>query len=476
MQEQQEHGVEADRELPWKRYPYTPDWGDPAWFTFPYTDGGRRELGTSIYFIEGFLRGHSSGRQYAFFAMFSDMRVLRRFIHTSIYTFALFDCTAARYGTYTHFDVPRPFLVRRRHRLRAAAHHLELRYEGPAGASRWEPQRTPYGDLRPFAWNLELHGRDQQGDRMALTLAAEATRPPAPPGGKALGGEIMFQGLEQTYAYMQSGLRMRGRLRWGDVEEDVDGVVGAIDRRWSVEDLAAQQDWRNTRYRHEWRVLHLDNGWDLSCLRQYHRHQRNAVVPWSGCTAQGPGPAFRLEATHHVSVTIPAFTASPGIVRAHDMLTEGPRYFPQSYRLEVPAWDAELTAEPYIDAPAHGAPVEYWMGPVRIRGRMFGRAVTGYGFDERTRPWVRDFELAVALRETLEQRPEVDAAERQILVWRMSEVEGLALRGDPRAAVGHFRRYVLPLIASLPHAARSHLSWLARDLVVVLERKFPPPR
>ena len=35
--------------------------------------------------------------------------------------------------------------------------------------------------------------------------------------------------------------------------------------------------------------MQFDNGWDMSCFHQYQRHQRNAVVPWTGISAQGPG-------------------------------------------------------------------------------------------------------------------------------------------------------------------------------------------
>jgi hypothetical protein len=60
----------------WKRYPYTPDWGDPTWFTFPAVDGCRADLGMATYFVDGFLRGRQSGRDYAFMVIVTDMRVL----------------------------------------------------------------------------------------------------------------------------------------------------------------------------------------------------------------------------------------------------------------------------------------------------------------------------------------------------------------------------------------------------------------
>ena len=298
-------------------------------------------------------------------------------------------------------------------------------------------------------------------------------RPPGPLGGRELGGEMMFLGAERTYSYFQSGLVMRGRLQWNGVDEEVEGDTGWIDRQWAVDDFTVHQDWRSTRYRNEWRVLHLDNGWDMSCFHQYHRHQRNAVVPWTGISAQGPAPDFVLRATHRVELTIPEFIRSPGIVRARSMLTEGPRYFPHRYRLRVPEWDMDVAAEPLVDAPAHGLPIEYWTGPVRIAGTAFGAAVTGFGFDERSCPRVRGFEVAEALRLTAEHLRGVDDDARRMLAYRAWEVEALALRNDPRAAAMHLRKHVHPLIERLRDPARAALMALATDLLGIFERRRP---
>ncbi len=451
----------------WKRYPYVPDWGDPRWFRFPDVDGYQPELGMATYFVDGFLRGRSSGRLYAFMVIFTDMRVLRRWVRASFYTFALFDCDRRHYGTYTDFDFPPR--IARSHKLAATPGHLALRYRAPAGMSRWEALRDADGALRPFAWALELHGLDHHGASMTLELEIDATRPPGPLGGRELGGEMMFLGAERTYSYFQSGLLMRGRLDWNGQSEDVDGTVGWIDRQWAVDDFTVHEDWRSSRYRNEWRVMQFDNGWDMSCFHQYNRHQRNAVVPWTGMSAQGPAPGFELRATHRVELTVPEFIRSPGVVRSRIMLTNGPRYFPHRYRMRVPEWEMDVEAEPLVDAPAHRLPIEYWTGPVRIRGVLFGQPVTGYGFDERSCPRVRDFEVAEALRLTAEHLPDVDDDVRRRLAYRAWEVEALALRRDPSAAAAHLRRYVEPLVAKLPDAVRLRVAGLAQDLLSILK-------
>jgi hypothetical protein len=456
----------------WKRYPWVPDWGDRDEFTLPAADGYRPGLGMATYFVDGFVRGRRSGRLYAFMVIVTDMRVLRKRIRVSFLTFALYDCDRRRYGTSTDYDFPRPFRLRRRHKLEATPGHLALRYHAAAGACRWENLRDAASTLRPFAWGLALHGVDQHGARMGLTLDIDALRPPAPLGGRALGGEMMFLGIPRTYSYFQSGLQMRGELAWGDEMEPVEGDVGWIDRQWAPDDFTRHQDRQSTRYRNEWRVIQLDDGWDMSCFHQYLRPQRNAVVPWTGLSAQGPGPAFELRATTRVELTVPEFIRSPGVVRGRAMLTEGPRWFPHRYRLRAPEWDLDLEAEPLVDAPAHALPIEYWTGPVRIAGTCFGRRVAGLGFDERSRPWVHGFELAAALRLTIEHLPGVADEERRELAYRVWEVEALALRGDRVAATAHVSRHVEPRIAALSATARARVAPLAGDLLVALSGRF----
>jgi predicted secreted hydrolase len=456
----------------WRRYPYTPDWGDPHEFTFPAADGYRPTLGMATYFVDGFLTGTASGRPYAFMVIFTDMLALAKRVRVSFYTFALYDLARRHYGTYTDFDFPRPPRIRRSHKLAASEGHLALRYASGAGPASWTNRRDGAGTLLPFAHALELPGVDQHGAAMHLVLEVEATRPPGPLGGRELGGEMMFLGAPRTYSYFQSGLRMRGRLRWGERDEDVAGDVGWIDRQWAPDAFTRHQDRHSASYRNEWRVMQLDNGWDMSLFHQYARQRGNAVVPWSGMTAQGPAPAHELHMTTRVELIVPEFIRSPGLVRSRIMLSEGPRYFPYRYQVRVPEWEMDVVAEPFVDAPAHQLPIEYWTGPVRLAGVFGGRPVTGLGFDERSRPRTRGFEVAEALRITLDHLPGIDEATRRLLVYRAWEVEALALRGDLAAAAAYLRARLRPGLERLPEPAREQVSGLAGDVLEILERRI----
>lgn len=451
--------------MSWKTYPFTPAWGDPDWFTFPACDGDARRLGVQTYFVCGFLRGVITGTQYAFLTVFTDARIAGRAQRFSFFSLALFDCDRRRYGTSTEYDFPHPEAAEV-DRLATAAESLDLRWKGDAGESWWRNQRGGGGTLSPFAWTLGLYAVDHHGDRMALELDVDALRPPAPLGGPELGGEIMFLGAERTFSYFQSGLRMRGRLSWGEVTEEVEGTIGWIDRQWAEDDFAKHQDAESSRYRNEWRVMQFDNGWDLSCFHQYLRHERNAVVPWTGVSAQGPGPDFEVRGTHRVELLTPEFIRSPGVVRGLLMLSEGPRYFPARYRLRVPEWDLDIRAEPLVEAPAHGFPIEWWSGPVRLEGRLLGEPVSGFGFDERSHPRHRGFEVAEAFKISVESARDLAEAQRKRLSYRAWEVEALALRGDPRAAAAHLEKRVLPLLEGSPKSGA--LVSLATDLLAVL--------
>jgi len=454
----------------WKRYPWSAPWGDPKWFTFPEVDGHRPELGVSTYFIDGFLEGVTSGRRFAFMFILADMQVLGKRVRATFYTFSLFDLGRRHYGTYTDFDFPRPPIVRRRHKVRSAPGHVDLHYDAPAGTFRWQNRRDLGGGLLPFAYEVECPGVDHHGVPMHLELTIDATCPPAPLGGRELGGEMMFLGAAKTLSYFQSGLHMQGRLTWGDHSEDVRGTIGWIDRQFAVDDFSTHQDRHSTRYRHEWRVMQLDSGWNLSFFRQYLRPEQNTVVPWSGISAQGPAPSFELRATTRVEVDVLEFIRSPGVVRSMSMLTEGPRYFPHRYRVRAPELEMDVCGTPLVDAPAHRLPIEYWTGPVEISGTFGGAPVTGLGFDERAQPWCRDWEIARAIKLTIEHARGIEIGQRRRMAYRLWEVEALALRNAPQIAALHLRTHVVPDVPNLDPSLQEHLAPMLHDLQVVLGR------
>jgi predicted secreted hydrolase len=452
---------------PWRRYPYVLVPGDPE-LTFPAAEGDQGAA-SNTYYLAGRLRGLASGRRWAYLVVFT-FNAVRRWLRSDFYTFALFDLGGGRYGSYTEHDLPRLLRRRRGHKLSVASGRLDVAFASALGPCRWTTRRTADGSLVPFAYRLTLRGRDAAGQAMRLDVDADPGKPPLPVGGAQYAGSKTCLGQYGTHSYFQSDVRTRGTLGWGEIEEEVEGDAGWIDRQWTPRHLGVHQDLRSTRYRHEWRQLHLDNGVELSVWLQVDRRRHDRPIPFSGATAADP--AGEALATTEVTVDRLSFVRDPGLVRPRLALTRGARYFADAYRLRIPPWDVDVRSEPLVAAPAHAFPIEYWSGPTRLHGTMQGRPVSGFGFHERTHAFVRDFELVDVLRATLRHLPpEVfppggpGPAAAADLAW---EVDAFLSHGDRRAARRHLAARVRPLLERLRDDVRGHVLGIAADLDAAL--------
>jgi hypothetical protein len=111
---------------------------------------------------------------------------------------------------------------------------------------------------------------------------------------------------------------------------------------------------------------------------------------------------------------------------------------------------------------------------VRIAGTMFGKPVRGLGFDERSCPRVRAFEIAAALRDWATHGLPADDARARMLSYRAWEIEALALRRSPDAAAAHGARHLPALLDAQP-ALPDGLRALAADLLDVLRTEQGGP-
>jgi hypothetical protein len=451
----------------WRRYPYALSPSDPE-LTFPAAEGDQGAE-SNTYYVAGRVRGARSGRSWAYFAVFTYNR-LRGWIRTDFYTFALFDLDAGRYATYTEHDLPRPPLVRRGYKLTVGRGHLDVAFASAAGPCRWTTRLRADGSLEPFAYHVVFHGRDADGKAMRLDVDIDPGKPPLPVGGGEYGGVKTCLGQYGTHSYFQSDVRARGTLVWGDVEEEVVGDAGWIDRQWTPRHLGIYQDMRSTRYRHEWRQLHLDNGFELSVWLQLDRRRYNRAIPFSGATAATP--TGEVLATTEFEIERHTFARDPRVIRPRLAITRGPKYFTDVYRLRIPAWELDVRSEPLVTAPAHDFPIEYWSGPTRLRGTMAGRPVEGIGFHERTLPFARDFELIEVLRESIRHLPPQafppdgpTPATAADLVW---ELDAFLSHHDRVAARRFLETRIRPVIDGLADRYRAHLRQIADDLDALL--------
>jgi predicted secreted hydrolase len=303
---------------------------------------------------------------------------------------------------------------------------------------------------------------------MQALLDVEQTKPPAPVGGDELHGVKTCCAQLGTYSYFQTGLAVRGRLRWGDFEDEVEGDCGWIDRQFAPKHFGTYTDRKNTRHRHEWRVLHLDNGWDLSIWAQFDSQRGDRLIPFSGATAQGPDGEVRTTTDFRIERL--SFVRDPRTILPDRPLTDGPAYLTDRFHLTVREWGLSLTAEPYVAAPAHRMPIEYWNGPVRAVGEMAGRPVSGFGFHERSRLWSQPHDLIFVLRETLRHLPAqpVSRVSPQALANRVWECDVLLARGDRRGARDHLCREVEPVIGLLAPPGRDAAREVLDALLMVL--------
>ena len=461
----------VDARAVWKRYPYALSPSDPE-LTFPAAEGDQGAE-SNTYYLAGRLRGLRSGRQWAFLVVFT-FNEFRGWVRSDFYTFALFDLGDGSYGTYTEHDLPQPPRLRRSYKLSVATGRLDVAFASACGPCRWTTRRLADGSLEPFAYHLVLHGRDAQGTVMRLDIDADPGKPPLPVGGAEYAGIKTCMGQYGTHSYFQSDVHAAGTLEWGGVREEVVGDAGWIDRQWTPRHLGVHQGLRSAHYRHEWRQLHLDNGVELSVWLHVDRRRHNRAIPFSGATMADPDGAVHV--TTDFEIDRLSFVRDPGLVHPRLALTRGAKYFTDTYRLRIPAWELDIRSEPLCAAPAHAFPIEYWSGPTRLHGTMRGAAVTGFGFHERTHVFARDFELVEVLRSSVHHLRSdgwrSDGLPPAAVANRIWEIDAFLSHGDRAAARRHLATQVRPNLEQIRDVdVRSHVLGIAADLDAVLARR-----
>lgn len=443
----------------WKAYPFA--LGDDPQTIFPAAEGDR---GTAVnrYVVSGRLSGRSSGSRWAFLVELSHGLRYGRF-RSDLATFALFDLGSGAYATTTERDVPRLGRRRRAPRLRAGAGSLDVVYHGDAGDISLRSRRGDGGAPLPFAYALRAIGRGPDGRAMTLDLELDATKAPIPVGGLSYRGAVTWLGRREIGAYFQSALRLRGTLAWGDVHEEVEGDCGWIDHQWSAHPLDV-----SCRYGYERKRIHLDDGIEIAVWTQFDRRRANRIVPYSGATAAGP--SGEIDATTAVETEPRSFVRDATTADG-----EPARYYVDGYRLLVPSWALDLVSEPLVTCAGHADPQRSWSGPTRVRGTLGGRAVTGFGFHERTHALSRDFEIAEVLRRSLARLSAETAPGAPALADLAWEIDAMLGQGDHESAIAFLEAKVRPAIESLPEPHRSGLRAVAADAAAAMLRWWVRP-
>ncbi len=389
----------------WRKYPFRLVPGNDT-MDFPEAEGEHADQESDTWFIAGELTG-GTGRTFAFLTIFNKNRPGGTVV-ADFYTMALFDCDTGEYGTYTDYDMPpKNMQPGATPKMSMAAGYLEIGYDSSAGPVAWTTCRDEQGDLKPYTYTVRLRGTDQAGQPMALDLTVTPTRAPVPVG--AGDGQISCFGQDDTYSYFQTGMAMTGTLRWGELQDEVSGKAGHVDRQWFPKYAGGGGTGGDPRARsHEWRTINLDNGVDMSIWRQFDRLDGNAPQPFTGVTVSYPDPAMAPECAEDVDVTVSSYVRWPDSIRPLVRPPAPNRFMPDRHRLRCASLELDLTGEPMVPAPAHGLPIEYMEGPCRYRGTMRGEPVSGFAFYERSLALYRDWELIEVLASAVENLSAAD--------------------------------------------------------------------
>ena len=432
---------------------------------FPLAEGDPG-AGPSIHSATGRLRGRTSGKLWAFLLVFMCEDSSRR-ARADLHTLALFDIGSAEYGTSTEYQRRR----RVSDRQPASPEPLVLSFQGSRGESSWRTQGEGENTLAPLASTLHAIGVDDEGRVMKLDLQLDVRKLPVPLGGPAT--PVRALGVHGSF---QSGVYLSGTLEWGEVREAVIGDCGWIARRWAPKFLRGHGRRRGRHHRHEWRQIQLGDGSEISVLMHFDQRRASRLMPPSLAIATGPNGEIAWTADFQLERQ--SFVRAPHILGLRDP-SEGGLYFADRYRLYIPAWSLDLVSESLVAAPVHAFPIEYCCGPTRLTGTLDGARVTGFGFDERTRVFCRDFEIVEVLRETLRHLPaaalpagELDRASLAALAW---EIDGFIGDGDQQGAIRHLNTYVRPAVEALAEPHRSHVRAVVNDAADALLRWWIRP-
>ena len=222
----------------------------------------------------------------------------------------------------------------------------------------WELASAGDGDADWFPLRLVA-----DGDEFALDLGIDKGKPLVLQGEDGLDPKGPEPG-NASYYYSFTRLPAEGRVRIGDTEHAVSGLVW-MDREWSTSVLGPGVEGWN------WFAIQLDDGYDLMYYRL--RQTDGGTAPYSGGLLVDPdgevaarygADQARLEASGHWK--------SP---------ETGIRYT-VAWRLQVPHLGIDLAVTPRVPGQELDLSVRYWEGAITVEGERDGSPVTGVGYAE----------------------------------------------------------------------------------------------
>jgi predicted secreted hydrolase len=201
--------------------------------------------------------------------------------------------------------------------------------------------------------DLTIHAA---GDAFSYDLVARTASPPVPQGDA--GFSVKSAGGQASYYYSQPFYTVTGTVRLGPDTLPVTGTAW-LDREWSSQPLAAdQRGW-------DWFALSLASG---ARVMVFALRSDSAPPFLSGTWIAPDGTPTPL---------------APGEIRLSPLneTRVADRRLPTRWRIEVPRFGLDTTAEALNPAAWMGTLYPYWEGPIRLDGGGTGRGyleMTGY--------------------------------------------------------------------------------------------------
>ncbi len=466
---------------PWNVYPFAIEPGSPN-LTYPTSEGQFPNFGSDSWYIDEFLTGVTTGRHYAIHVIFNKNHLLvppstttgQGLVRADFYEFSIFDLDQGTYGTFTSFDFPLVNAVTPP-KLSAAVGYLGLSFNSEAGTVSWVDPSDSSGNLVPFSSNLVLAGTDQYGVSMNLSGQLNPSRAPYATGGDVEKGVIECFGQSGTYEYGEAGTNFKGRLAWGNVNEDVVGTVGHYDRQEFPQYAGVDEGPTGQDISHIWASAQLDDGTDLSIWFQYARTNHNQPLPYQGLTASDPGTGVtQTEAAEDTKIQINSYVRYPFNSLPAEPIPPASMamWMPDSVTITSPSMGMNLTETAIVSNPAHTLPVPYESGPVEWNGTYKGKKVHAVGFLERTLGYYRDFELVQALLDSAKTLPDTafdnTSTSRSLLIQALTTVQTSVSNGADLIASVQATQTVTPIINQIQGPSGTYMRSLYKDFLATL--------
>lgn len=455
--------------LPWQKYPYVIDSTQASQLTLPTAEALHPSDQSESWYFTATVKGLKTGKNYRLVNIFDKNDITA--VILNFYQASIFDLSNGDYSTYTDYDVPVVDLLSQK--FSASSSELDLTFKSKYGNATWNHLKEN-GTSVPFIWQTHLPGIDKKNRPFSIDVVIDPIKYPTPFGADTLHGLFEFFAQKNTYEYFQTGLNVTGNITFNGVTEAVVGSSGHFDRQYAPLYFGIASP-TGRQYSHEWYTINFDDGTDLSIWFQYQRLNNNTIVPDSGITTYEPNTRKRNAYVTDVSNEHLEYVKFPSDVY-HTFVPppSANMWLATTQYVTCESLGMNLSIKYVQPVPAIELPVEYLEGPTVVTGTFRGKQVKGVGVLETTLALYHDWELAIALYNTVKHLPlssfnaqGPNSAQMSDIVYGINRfVSSNLLKDDRVAAAAYAENKIKPAIATIANVNdKQHVQLLFDDLV-----------